>query len=154
MHKEKFQRLCREAASSAKATEARKAKQMPLFTKATGVMAAARQAAWRARPLTDGSPFPFGKYRDLGSRMEDVPMKYYRWFLEQEWSTSWPAVAAYAQKLLTGQSRSDGVSERRGSEAPVHRHAVSPALSSPPKSDPAKAQAAFEEFQRQKELLK
>lgn len=72
--------------------------QLPLFTKTTGAIAL-RQSQFRARPLTDGSMFPFGKNRERGLRMHEVDLSWYRWFLKEakpEFRAAWPSVTQYA----------------------------------------------------------
>jgi hypothetical protein len=59
-----------------------------------------RPAVFRQRQLTDESPFPFGKHK--GTKMMAVPMSYLNWFLQQEWSRSWPAVVEYVQRANRG----------------------------------------------------
>lgn len=68
--------------------------------------AALRGAQFRSRELTDGSLFPFGKNRERGLRMHEVPLTYYRWFLTEarpEFRAAWPSVEAYATALLADE---------------------------------------------------
>jgi len=51
-------------------------------------------AVYCQRELTDGSPFPFGKYN--GTQDMDVPLSYLNWFVQQDrsnagrrWSLTW-----------------------------------------------------------------
>lgn len=144
MLREKFQRYSREGwPQTAAEKQPAKRAQLPLFTKATGA-ASLKQQQWRARPLTDGSMFPFGKNREHGLRMHEVELSWYRWFLAQPWAGEWPAVAAYARDILAPEREQAAVSARAGKKlSPVN----SP-LSTAPKSDPVKAEAAFEEFKK------
>lgn len=48
-------------------------------------------------PLVDDDIFPFGKHREQGTRMKDVPASYLDWFDGQEWAHRWPGVVAYIE---------------------------------------------------------
>lgn len=60
-----------------------------------------RPAVYRQRQLTDESGFPFGKHK--GTSMQNVPIDFYRWLLQQDWCNKWPAVVAYAKTRLENE---------------------------------------------------
>lgn len=50
---------------------------------------------FRAMPLTDNDPMPFGKFKN--EAMKNVPASYLDWVSGQSWISDWPAVAAYIE---------------------------------------------------------
>ncbi|HWD19106.1 MAG TPA: DUF3820 family protein [Verrucomicrobiae bacterium] len=86
------------------------------------------------RELTDNDPFPFGVHK--GKPMWEVPTKYLRWFLEQDWSVKWPFVRKFALKSF----------------APPPAPEPPPPVVAP-KSDPAAAQRALDELVKVKNSL-
>ena len=47
------------------------------------------------RAFDDDDPFPFGRPRDDGLTMCEVPEDYEDWFMRQDWRDKWPAVVEY-----------------------------------------------------------
>ena len=45
--------------------------------------------------LCDDDLMTFGKYK--GFRLGEVPDSYFRWFLEQDWSSDFPELVQYAK---------------------------------------------------------
>lgn len=50
--------------------------------------------------LTDNDIMAWGKYK--GQKLGDVPMRYWRWFLAEDWCQEKPELFAYAQRKLGG----------------------------------------------------
>ena len=48
--------------------------------------------------LLNADPMPFGHHQ--GKRMEEVPLRYWRWYIDQPWAADWRAVYAYAISQL------------------------------------------------------
>lgn len=48
--------------------------------------------------LEDHHKFPFGKYRDEGKTMKEVPAEYLDWLHGQKWIERWPAVLNYIER--------------------------------------------------------
>jgi uncharacterized protein (DUF3820 family) len=45
--------------------------------------------------LNDESIMPWGKHK--GQRLGDIEDSYWKWFLEQDWSSKWPQLVEYAK---------------------------------------------------------
>lgn len=47
------------------------------------------------RAFDDDDLFPFGRPREEGLTMSEVPEDYRDWFMRQQWRDEWPAVVEY-----------------------------------------------------------
>lgn len=46
----------------------------------------------------DTDKMPFGKHQE--KRMSEVPLSYWRWYIDQDWAPQWKAVWQYAHNRL------------------------------------------------------
>lgn len=50
--------------------------------------------------VNDDHLMPFGKHKQEGKTLGQVPDSYWKWFERQDWAHEWPNLLEYAQLLV------------------------------------------------------